>query len=207
MGFEETLQQNLFKLNTEKTFIDKILAKEESGKVMALIKKDKLTRGDLLELLYHLSSTEIKLVNFGEWDRYIILKYFVWIREFCKVAENLYDYQDDLLRKVNTCAECKKLITDFKGEKKECICQTSTPSKILTERTRRLIYNNERNIEHACKFNIDLYLNIANSSLSIGATGFLEILKNKFEILYPQGTNLDMQPQPQKVGLFGIKKK
>ena len=106
-NFEEELQKGFFSHNNEKSFIDKLLAKEESNRIRELIRKEKLGRSDLLELLYLLSGTEAKLLNYGPWDRYVILKFFVWIREFTKIAEMLYDYKDDLERKRIKCNKHK----------------------------------------------------------------------------------------------------
>ena len=44
---------------------------------------------ELLELLYMCIGTEAKLVNLSDWDRYVVLKFFVWIREFIKVVESI----------------------------------------------------------------------------------------------------------------------
>lgn len=158
MSFEQNLQKGLFASPGEKTFVDKVLAKDDIDKIRVLIKKTRLDRTDLLEILYLLSSSESKLLNYGEWDRYVILKFFVWIREFVKICEQLYDYQEDL--------EDKKIK--------------------LSKRTEQMFDNNMRLMEHNIKFLVDLYLNIGRTSLSIGATGLLEILKNKYEISYPQ---------------------
>lgn len=157
---EEQIQKSIFSTQTEKTFVDKLLAKDDVNAIRDLIKKKNLTREELLEILYLLSSSESKILNFSEWERYVILKFFVWIREFVKVAELLYDYQDDL----------KKKIKDGTYN--------------MSERTKKLLHNNERLIEHNAKFLIDLYLNIGRTSLSVGASGFMEILKNKYEINY-----------------------
>ncbi len=177
--FEKSLSGNLFSTNIEKSFIDKILARGDIESIRSIIKKEDLKRKDFLELLYMLSSSEIKLVNFSPWDRYVILKFFVWIREFVKLAEILYDYQDDLKLKEDN---AKKVA---EKTKKPITFQ-------LSKRTKKLIKNNERLLEHNIKFLVDLYLNIMRSSLSVGATGFLEILKNKFEVGYTQ-------PQPQQM--------
>lgn len=163
MDFEEQLNRSLFKTDSEKTYIDKILSRQDVDRVRELIRKKNLEREDVLEMLYLLSSNESKLLNFGEWDRYVILKFFVWIREFVKIAELLYDYQDDLKAKEN------------KGE------------LTLSARSKKLLKNNERFIEHNAKFLIDLYFNICRSTMSLGATGFMELLKNKYEVVYPAG--------------------
>lgn len=162
MGFEEEIQKSIFSRDTEKTYIDKLLARREIDRVKELIKKDKLNRSELLELLYMCLGAEAKLINLGEWDRYILLKFFVWIREFIKVAELMYDTKEYLEEK-----ERKGIYT-------------------TTERTKQILLNNERLIEHNAKFLIDLYFNISRTTLSLGGTAFLELLKNKFELSYPQ---------------------
>lgn len=182
--FEDNLQKNMFSDNREKSFIDKLLAKEDVDKLRELVKKPKLKRDELLELLYLLGGTEAKLLNYGEWDRYVILKFFVWIREFIKIAELLYDYNDDLKKK------------EKHGKFK------------MNKRTKQLLYNNERLMEHNAKFLIDLYLNISRTTLSIGGSGIFEILKNKYEISYPQlpATQTPQAPN-QTGGILGMGKK
>ena len=143
--------------DSEKTFIDKVLAKENVDELRELIKKKEMTREDMLEILYLISGVESKLLNYSSWDRHIVLKYFVWIREFTKIMEILYDYSDNLEKNKDQ----------------------------LTDRTTQLLDNIKRLLSHNCKFMIDLYLNIGRTSLSLGATGVMEILKNKYEIVYP----------------------
>jgi len=164
MNVEQALQNNLFSYTSEKTYVDKLLSRHEVERLKELVRQPKLNRSDILELLYMCLSTEAKLVRYSEWDRYIILKFFVWIREFVKIAELMYDYKDELERK----------------EKIKGI--------LITERTRILLNSNERMMEHNAKFLVDLYLNIARTSLSVGGTAFGELLKNKFEMSYPNGS-------------------
>ena len=162
---EEELKKGIFGQPKDKTFIDKLLARSEIEKTKELIKKERLTRSELLELLYMCIGTEAKLVNLSDWDRYVVLKFFVWIREFIKVAELMYDMRDS-----------------FEAKKKLGIQ--------LKPRTEIILLNNERLIEHNAKFLIDLYFNILRTTLSIGGTGFTEILNNKFEINYPHFSNM-----------------
>lgn len=168
MTFEDDLKENLFKRNEEKSFIDKMLARREVDEIREIIKKKELSREDILDLLYMLSSNESKLLNFSEWDRYVILKYFVWIRDFVKIVEGLYDYKDDL----------------------------SKAEYNLTPETVQILNNNDRLLSHNTKFLVDLYFNICRTTLSIGATGIMELLKNKFEVSYPQGAGVST-PTPQ----------
>lgn len=180
MELEKNLQNGLFEAGGEKTFIDKILARKDVEELREIVKKNRLSRSDMLEILYLLSSVESKLLNFSEQDRYIVLKFFVWIREVVKVAEQLFDYRESLEEKQK------------KGEFK------------ITQRTERLLKNSELMIEHNVKFLVDLYLNIGRTTLSIGATGIMEILKNKYEISYPLGGGMQMNEQP-KPSLWGRK--
>lgn len=185
MGFEQNLANSLFSSQPEKTFIDKILAKDDVVRVRELLRKKELTREDYSELLNLMSGNESKLLNYDEWERYLILKFFIWIRDFLKVAELLYDYQDDLERKQNTCKSCGKLYQDWDDKKKECKCEEHVPVMVISPRTDRIFQNIKRLCGHNLKFLIDLYFNISRTGLSVSATGLLEILKNKYEISYP----------------------
>jgi len=180
--FEDNVKNSLFTEQSEKTFIDKVLARDDVNRIRELVKKPSLVRSDLLELLYLLAGTESKLVNFSEWDRYVTLKFYVWIREFIKIAELLFDYHDDLQEK----------------QKKGII--------VLNERSIRLLKNCQRLIEHNAKFLIDLYLNINRTTLSIGATGMLELLKNKYEVIYPYGNPATQQPPQDQKNILRFKK-
>jgi hypothetical protein len=179
MNIENEIAKSMFSSTPEKTFIDKIMVKDDVNAIKELIKKKNLTREQLLEILYLVSGNEAKMVNYSDWERYVILKFFVWIREFVKIAELMFDYRDYL--------------------------EDTNKSHIhLNERTQKILDNNTMLIEHNAKFLIDLYLNISRTSLSVGATGFLELLKNKFEITYPQASAETGGQQQQ--GLLAVKK-
>ena len=174
MSFEENLQRGLFSGTSEKSFVDKLLGREDVNNIREIMKKDDLSRSEMIDILSLLVSSEAKLVNYGENDRYIILKYFVWLREFAKVNEMLYDYETDMRERL--------------GDR-------------LAESTLEMFENNKRLMTHMFKFLVDLYLNIARTSLSTGATGFMELLNNKYEFAYPQGNPNSVQPQqPQLAG-------
>jgi len=169
MSFESRLGNSMPSGNAEKTFVDKVLSRQDAERMRNLIKKPKLKREELLELLYLMSGIESKLLNLGAWDRYIICKFFVWIREFIKITELIFDYRDDLEKK-----------KEFS----------------INPRTKQLFENVERNMEHSAKFLIDLFLLISRTTLSLGATGFLEILKQKYEVAY--SGNMPNMPDIQK---------
>lgn len=181
MNVEEQIQRSIFSKDSEKTYIDKLLSKSEVETIRKLQKKNNLNRSELLELMYSCLSIEAKLINLGEWDRYIVLKYFVWIRELIKVAELMYDNADHLRKK------------ERKGTIK------------LSDRAKVILNKNQLLMEHNAKFLIDLYLNIVRTTLSLGGTGFLELLKNKFEMSYPEMQVAQQQQQPQKWSLGGKK--
>ena len=74
----------------EQTYVDKVLARRVIAKLEKYMKKQDLTREDLLEILYLLTSEELKLLALSEWDRYLLGKFFAWIRDFVSLAEKIY---------------------------------------------------------------------------------------------------------------------
>jgi hypothetical protein len=201
MAFEDNLTNGFFKGTSEKTFIDKILAKEDVEAIRKLIKKSNLTREELLEILYLISGTEAKLVNYSDWDRYVVMKYFVWIREFIQNAELLYDYFDYIeSKRINpkgSDGKRKDLSADV--IKKENRIKISEKTDLTLESVRSVM-------EHNAKFLIDMYLNIVRTSMSIGGTGFLEILKNKYEIHYPNMPGVTDANSAKSSGFLGLKR-
>jgi len=169
-----------FGSESEKTYIDKVLGRREGEQIKILIKKDTLTRGDLLDLLHLLTSAEIKLANLDDQDRYILGKFFVWIREMVKIAEFYYDYKDDL---------------NNSDAKKICFADEGCLTKEGKEEILRNIASNQHMIEHNIKYLCDIFLYIARSSVSLEALGFDTLTKARYEYGYGQQTpttNLDM---------------
>jgi len=179
---EHALANSLFQTNSEKTFIDKVLGRKDVEEIRDIVKKKRLSRDDLMHLMYMLSSVEIKLLNYGAWDRYVMAKYFVWIRDFVAICESLMDYKEDLETK------------EKNGE------------IALSLRTRQIFENNIRLIEHNIKFLIDLYFNLIRSTLSLGGTGLLELVRNKFELFYPNQAQTNAQQEQQKLINFRWKR-
>lgn len=161
VDIESSIQSNLFSSSSEKTYIDKVLGRKDVDEMRKIMRKENLERHEIIDLLYLMSSTESKILNYSSWDRYVILKFFVWIRDFVRIVEQLYDYKDDLMKK-----EKSGIVT-------------------LSPVTRKTFDNVERLIQHNAKFLVDLYLNIGRTSLSVDAKGFSELLSNKYEVLYP----------------------
>lgn len=180
MGIEGDLQKNLFSKQRDQTSTDKVLGRKDVDEIRDLIRKPQLTREELLELLYLLAATESKLVNYDAWNRYIILKYFVWVREFVKCAEMMYDHKDWLEK------------------------QQKEGKIVLTPLAQKSFNNNQALMEHNIKYLVDLYLNIARTSLSLNAKGFDGILNDKHEIIYG-GLNPTPQ-QPENKGVLSFRR-
>ena len=91
-GFEKDVGSMMFTKEQEKTFIDKVLDRKDSERLRQLMMTEELDRSQLLELLYIIVSINTKLVNFSDWDRYLLGKFLAWIRDFCTLHESLLDY-------------------------------------------------------------------------------------------------------------------
>ena len=169
--YERWLGQYAFRQPMEKTFIDKLLSRREVTELQNLIMKEDLTRRDLLKLLYMLTSAELKLSNLGEYDRYLLGKYFTWVRDLVKVAEFLYDYVDQIEQdKVKFSAEGKKEILDTLDQVKKMFL-------------------------HDVKFSADIFLFLTRSSLALTGIAFDTLSKQRFE--YEYGGQYPNLPQPQ----------
>ncbi|MEM4757774.1 MAG: hypothetical protein QW184_01310 [Nanopusillaceae archaeon] len=87
--------ENIITSRQEIALSDKLLAKDTLEKIRLLIKKDELTLEEMNEILYLLASDEIKLLNFSYSDRYILGKFYAWIREFVKLVEEIQRFEKD----------------------------------------------------------------------------------------------------------------
>jgi len=205
-GFEKVVQNSLLNASAiEKTTIDKVLARQDADRVREIVRKTELTREDVSELRDLLASPEIKMLSYDEWKWYVQLKFYTWVTEIIKHAEMTYDYEYILLKKSNTCLHCEKEIKS-KINTDLCQCAIKTSKVKISQNTETLLRNNRMIMQFCIKLMVETYLNIGRSSLSIGATGFLETLKNKFEMQY-SGDNPNMPApavqQQKKKGIFG----
>ena len=139
------------------------------------MKKDKLTYEDINQLLYLLTSDEAKLLNLKEYDRYILGKFYTWIREFVKILEEIYKLKQQL---------------------KE--------GKLVDKETEESLQKTEQIMIHNVKFLVDVFLFLSRSSLSINAKAFVEFLKQKFEYEY-KGSEVEMPQEKRelKLNIFG----
>jgi hypothetical protein len=167
MAFEDNLHNMMSQVNKEKSFIDKVLARDEVVSGRQIIREEEMGRRGITDLLNLCSSNESKLWNYGRYERYYMAKYFVWIREFVSIIEQLYDYRDDLKEK-----QAKGII-------------------IIDARSWQLLENCRRLMEHNVKFLVDLYFNLARTTVSINMSGFREIITNRFEMGYSNAPQLN----------------
>jgi hypothetical protein len=170
-SYESWLSQTAFRQPQEKSFIDKLLGRKEVYALEQLMKKEELTRSELLDMLYMLTSVELKLANLGEYDRYLLGKYFTWVRDFVALAEFLYDYQSE----INNCK--------FSPEAKKDI-----------EDTLKAI---QKTIIHDVKFSVDIYLFLIRSTMGLTAMAFDTLSKGRYEYEYSGSSGYPIQ-QPQQ---------
>lgn len=158
---EQELQRQVAMMPRDKSFMGKVLGERDIEEIKHLMGKSDLERSEILKLMYLISSTESKLLNMSEWERYILMKYFVWIREFISIVELYYDARE------------------YYEEREK-------GGKALSSRSKTLLKLNRKKLEHYAKFLIDLYFNIGRTSLSLGGIGFMQALSQRFEFDYKQ---------------------
>jgi hypothetical protein len=159
MNVEQSLGAAVMGGQDERTFTDKLLARAEANKLRKIIRKPKLSREDLLEILDIVAGVETKLVNYSDWERYVMCKYFVWIREVAKLVEMLIDYKERVDKKKGNAATVSKT------------------GKVMLE-------NALANMQHNIKFLVDLFLMLQRTTLSKNAMAFSKFLETKYEINY-----------------------
>ena len=154
--FEESLSRQMFNDKNEKTYIDKVTSKDEILALRELIKKDKLSKEDISQVFNLLVGVQSKLVNYTDQERYVILKYHIWVREFVKHGYQIISTNDETEKKTT-----------------------------ITETHRRLLERNQQVIQSMIKFLIEVYQNISNTSLSVKGKALDKILSQSYEIVYP----------------------
>lgn len=154
---EEAIAKKMSSINIDdKTFIDKVLGREDIREIKRIINKEVLTSKDISQLLYLVNSAEQKLYNFSEDERKVVGKFFVWLREVAVQHKHLYEYEEQL---------------------KNCTSKTD-------ETTKKILDDMKKKLTHCVTFMADVLFFMCRSSLSVGGVGFKEVLKNKFEIVY-----------------------
>jgi len=197
---ERNLQSIAPLASKEKTFMDKILARQDIEAVRLLIKKEKLKREELLEIMYLLASSELKLVNLNDWSRHVVMKYSVWVGQFVKLAERLYDYKDyiegmhiNIIERIikHNKIDTKKIpimsvleLFEEKSKYPDRTLEINITPEAIDEYTKKRLSSEAMNVfeqceqimDHDAKFLANLFFIITRSSLSEGAKGFTDLL-------------------------------
>lgn len=233
LTFEQQFGQRIFSMqNAEKSYTDKLLAKEDVRNIQDLVKKEDLTRSELLEILYLLSSSEIKLANFSEWDRYLLGKFLAWIRDFVSICEILYDYKEKYDKFKETDNEDNKTevstaigleVSDYRETLEVCFSYVDDDTKKakIDEMAKafekglpstmkdiiNLMENNRKFMLHNIKFLVDIFLYLSRSTLSLGMNAFEILSTSKFEYAYSDIPGMkpteEQAKSPFKINLRG----
>ncbi len=205
MNFEQALQNNLFSKGQDKSFVDKVLARDETQAIREIMTKERWTRKEVQAMSSLVTGTLSKLTRLNAQTFPLINKLYLWIGEAVKLAEGMYDYEERLNTYKGLCAECNKYILIEGKKKKEgieiCDCVNPNPSFEMTERAKSIFLNGRNNIEHLIRYQFSLYLNIMGTSLSIGGHAFDNLIQNKFEVNYNEQGKLGAQTPQQRGGI------
>lgn len=156
-AWEDRIAQQANTYTNEKTFIDKLTAKEDVSQMRKLHIKEKNERKDILEMLQLLVGNETKLLNFDEKERHILGKYFIKIRQAFQITDEVWDYFEQL----------------------EKLCNH--------KQTLLLWKDNMAMVNGSSLFCVDTFQWLSRSGMSIEGAGFKNILTNRFELAYPKG--------------------
>jgi len=182
--FYRSLNNNLFHGESEKSFVDKLLGRQDADKLHDLVKKEPLTRGDVEEILFLMTSIDQKIVNYNEWDRYVIVKLFPWVKDFSTACKTMLLYEEQYVD--------HKFTKEFND------------TTVLLE-TLEIIKEINKYLQHNLKFLISVFLLICNSTLSINGAAFETLTTSKFEYSYP---SMSMPlPQDRRAGFNFFNKK
>lgn len=175
-SFEDALARQMqYVQNNEKTFIDKLTAKDDVVRMRELHKRLKVSREEVMEMLQLMVGNESKLLNFNEYERYVFGRYFIKIREGFQVDELIWE----LYEKVKN--------------------QTNDPEVL------KIWEQNIDRVNSTSKFFVDNFQWLTRSGMSIEGSGFDNILKNRFELAYPSKSNAPQEKRGLLEGFFGGK--
>lgn len=203
-SFYQDLGRNLFKGESEKSLVDKLLGRQDADKVHALMQKEPLTRSDIEEILFLMTSIDQKIVNYNEWDRYVIVKYFPWIKDYSTLCKTWMLYEEQY--KNGDFDEDFTIEGDIKYVDPNTNKVSTKQGKVVLEEVKKIVYEISKYLQHNLKFLISTFLLLQNSTLSIDGAAFETLTTSRFEYSYP---SLPL-PQPQErrsvVNMFSKKK-
>lgn len=167
---ESQLQQAIYSGNLERTNFDKVLSKGEVLRLREIMSKEELSIQDISEAQNILVSTEAKLTNLDEWDRYVIGKYYVWVNEYAK-----------------------RFSKSLRAE----VFYKHIWNK-LSKRTQGLRHEIMKEYTEGYKFLVHIYCYLIRTPLSIEGAAFDRLTQERKEIEYRGGNTVQAQ-QPEGV--------
>lgn len=190
--YEQWINSQATLWDPDKSFTDKVLGRQDADRLRQLMQNDKMTRKDMSEILVLIAGLNQKLVNYNDWDRYILAKFFTWIREFVAGAMSSMSIKDELL----------KLLGALDNE----IGMTYNQDRLKSLGTRKdlflSVYNGVLEAKDLLcdysKYLFDVHCYLANSTLSLQAAGFDTLTSSRFEYSYPGGMPVMGMPVPQE---------
>jgi len=194
--FYQNLNRTLFQGESEKSLVDKLLGRQDADKLHSLMQKEPLTRSDLEEILFLMTSIDQKIVNYNEWDRYVIVKLFPWVKDYSTICKTwmLYEEQYDKGEFDKDFTIIKENQIDVTDEKTKLLAKKETTIKPILEETKRIVTEISKYMQHNLKFLISVFLLVSNSTLSIDGAAFETLTTSRYEYSYP---SLPL-PQPQQ---------
>ena len=143
-SYEQLLNRQLATVkDNEKSFVDKVLSRQDSARLQKLMKTENITREELLEILYIISGPSLKVLNYNEWDRYLLGKAFAWIRDFATLCEEIIEWEEAINKEIQngeTELENSKYQTIIKELKKRDMKKNGLIYR--KKEVLKLIYNN-----------------------------------------------------------------
>jgi hypothetical protein len=171
MGFEDNLARGVFNPDQEKNKLEKILTEKDIIRLRELISNETLNTLQVSEIMNILVSTELKLTNFGDRDRYILGKYLIWYHEYGK------RYMKAL-------------------RAKELYSSVLTTLPAQTQNLRQEI---EKEYTETFRTATHIYCFLVRSPLSIGSGLIKQLTTQKQDINYSGLPTVSGQPSTQKI--------
>lgn len=228
----QQLGRSLFQGETEKSLVDKLLGRGDADKLHKLMQKEPLTKSDIEEILFLMTSIDQKIVNYNEWDRYVIVKLFPWVKDYSTICKTWMIYEEQFLRgdfdndftqeeEIEIEVQTKEELEKYKnnpalkeianhlsdGETKKIKVKV----KPILEETKQIVSETTKYLQHNLKFLISMFLLVSNSTLSIDGAAFETLSTARYDYQYTYPGLGPQQPQQRTSGsalnkLFGPRK-
>lgn len=173
--FESGLSKSMYNGFNDKSFSDKVLAKNEVDEVKSIIEKEKISTSDLSKLLYLMAGNELKLLNLGEHQRHVVGLYYAWIRDVVMLCQVTSHYKKNMTTDPDEARLNKEMLLI---EKETMMLLESLLEMMLAD----------------AKYLIDVYFYIQRSSLSLGAYAFDTMTQMRYDYKYTTDAPGPMQP-------------